>query len=108
MRKALHLDKIAQEPAGQINQMDPLIDQLTTTCLFWIGPPLLGIAQTPTMPIASTYVHEFTQCASLQELPGFAACGMIAMVKPDPYQDLGVLRRRHDRREFRSPPGRWL
>jgi hypothetical protein len=33
---------------------------------------------------------------------------MIAMVKPDPYQDLGVLRRRHDRREFCSPPGRWL
>src|SRR3990172_12547290 len=58
-----------------------------------MSPPLLFVPDAPPMPVAPPHVHELTQPARVNELPGFPDGRMVAVVESDPDQRTAAIRR---------------
>ncbi len=59
----------AQKPTGQINQMNPLINQFTAAGKFRVGAPFLIVAHASTVAIARTNEHQIAHHAGSQKSP---------------------------------------
>ena len=88
MGRAVDFGDVAQEPARQIDQMNPLIDQLAAAGDARVRPPLLVVADAPAMAVAGPQKHQGTEGAGIDNLPRLAKCPVIAMVEADMHEDV--------------------
>src|SRR5205814_3413048 len=56
--KSLDAREVAEEPARQVDQMDPLIDELATPGQVRIGPPLRFVPDSTAVSVPTAHEHE--------------------------------------------------
>src|SRR5437016_4901813 len=71
-REPMHVDEIAQEPAGQIDEVHPLIDEPASSGKLGLRAPFLFVANATAMPVPTTNVEKRTNRASIDDLLGLA------------------------------------
>src|SRR4029079_2662504 len=67
VRVAIDFREIAEEPAGRIDQMGPLIDQLTATRARWVGTPFAVVSNAAAMPVTRAQKHQITQWPTVHQ-----------------------------------------
>lgn len=88
---ALHSGKFSEEPAGEIDEMDALIDEFATAGKDGIGAPLAIVAHASTVAVAGAEKHEWAEDAGIEELAGFLEGGVEAMIVAEADASVGQL-----------------
>ena len=88
---ALHFREIAEEPAGEIDQMHALVDQFAAAGEFRIGAPFPLVAGPAAVAVAAANEHQFAEGAAIEDLACFAEGAMIAVVEADADEGAGAL-----------------
>ena len=88
---ALHSGKFAEEPAGEIDEMDALIDEFATAGKDGIGAPLAVVALASPVAVAGAEKHERAEDAGIEELAGFLESGVEAMIVAEADAGVGQL-----------------
>jgi hypothetical protein len=73
--------EIAEKPSRQIDEVDPLIDQLTAAGDFRVGAPFLLVAHTTTVSVSGPHEHQRTESTGIDKLPRLPDGGVIPMVE---------------------------
>lgn len=75
----------SKKPAGQIDQVHSLIDELSSTGLLRVGSPLPLVSNAATMSVAASDKHQRPELARVHKRPRLSQRRVIAMVEPNPY-----------------------
>src|SRR6185369_17851823 len=68
-------------PAGEVDEMDALVQQLASARDLGAGPPLALVARTAAMAVTRAQVHQWAQLAAHQELTRAAQGGVESVVE---------------------------
>jgi len=98
VRESAHIYKLAQEPPGQINQVNSLIEQLPTAGPLRLGAPLALVSKTPAVSIASPHKQQWPQDTLVNQASGVLKCPVIAVIETNADADIAP------RRPLREPP----
>ena len=107
-RQSLHLHELAREPAGQIDEVHALIDQLASPGHLGPRPPFLFVAHPRPMPVAGAHVHQRSHRSVEKHLVGLEQGRMKAMVEAHPHQHPAGARRLQHRLQLARATGRRL
>ena len=88
---ALHSGEFAEEPAGEIDEMDALIDEFAAAGKDGIGAPLAVVALASPVAVAGAEKHERAEDAGTEEFAGFLEGGMEAMIVAEADASVGQL-----------------
>src|SRR6059058_2001092 len=77
---AFHRREIAEEPAGEIDEVHALINQFTASRQLRVSSPFFVVANTPAVPVAGADEHQLSKNSSLKDLACLLKSGMVAMV----------------------------
>src|SRR6266568_6658229 len=88
---SLYFFEIAQEPARQIDEMNPLVDQFATSGKFRHGTPFLVIAKPAAMSVTGPHEHHFTQRAAVKNLASSTQGAVIPVVEADAHARTGAI-----------------
>jgi len=105
---AVNFFEPAEKPAGEINQMDSLVNQFTATGKFRVGAPFLVITDAPAMAITRANKHQFAHHAGPENFPRLDERRMITMIEPDPDANAVLLRERNQFVNLLHGNARWF
>ena len=88
---ALDGGEFAEEPAGEIDEMDALIDEFATAGKDGIGAPLAVVALASPVAVAGAEKHERAEDAGIEELAGFLEGGVEAVIVAEADASVGQL-----------------
>ena len=86
------LRKIAEEPAGEIDQVRALVDQFAAAGERRVGAPFAIVAGSSAVTIAAADKHHLAQRAAFKDLARPAECAVIAVIEADADQRSGAPR----------------
>jgi hypothetical protein len=86
MSKPAYFTEIAQKPARQIDQVDPLIDRFSAAGEGGICAPFLLISDPPAVPVTAPDEHHFPKGAGFEQFVGLPQRGMISVIEADPHE----------------------
>src|SRR5439155_8550261 len=86
----LDAGEVAQEPAREVDQVRPLVDQLPASGNSRLGTPFPIVARTPAMAVPAADEHHLAQRARFEDLAGLAKRPMVAMVESNSDQRPGA------------------
>src|SRR5690606_27801573 len=95
----------SEEPAGEIDQVDALIDELTAARPRAIGAPFPVVADAPAVSVASAHEHQGAQHAAIHDLARLLQRGMITVIEPDAHAPARGRRARDENIDLRNAPG---
>src|SRR5207245_61044 len=78
---AIDLDEIAEEPAGQVDQVDALVQEFAAAGQGRVGAPFPVVAQAATVAVAGPDVHERPQLPGGAQGLGLDQGGVEAVVE---------------------------
>src|SRR5205814_2322697 len=83
VREPLDVDEVSKQPAGEVDQMHALIDELTAACNSRIRPPFPLVSKASAMAIATAHEHQLSKRAIVEELSCLLQRRMVAMIESD-------------------------
>ena len=95
VREAFDARELAEEPARQVDQMHPLVEQFATARAQRLRAPFALVAESSPMPVAGPQVHQFAQRAGIHQAARLPKCAVIAMIEPDAYAHVVPLGKQH-------------
>jgi hypothetical protein len=69
---ALNLRELAEEPAGEVDEVDALVEHLAAAGDVPLPPPLLLHAEPAALPVAAADEHHLAERAGVEQLSRFA------------------------------------
>ena len=102
---ALDGGELAEEPAGEVDEMDALIDEFAAAGEGGIGAPLAVVALAAAVAVAGAEKHEGAEDAGVEEFAGFLEGGVEAVVVAEADAGLGRLGGGEDRAELGGVEG---
>ena len=87
---ALDGGKIAEEPAGEVDEMDTLIDEFAAAGEGGIGAPLAVVAFASAVAVTGAQEHERAEGTGFEEFAGFLEGGMKTMIIADANAGAGL------------------
>src|SRR5262249_13195019 len=106
--KSLNRGEITEEPAGQVNQMRALINELAAACKLGIGPPLPVIADPSAVTVKTADKHQLPDGTGIDEFTCLAHRAMKAVVDPDAHRPSPMLGRHNYGFDLGGEPARGL
>jgi hypothetical protein len=72
--------ELAEEPAGEVDEVDALVDQLAAAGERGVGAPLAVVAAAAAVAVAAAQEHQRAERAGVEELAGFLRAGVEAVI----------------------------
>src|SRR5437016_7277069 len=82
----LHVRKLPQKPARQIDEMQSLIDGFAAARNFWNGAPFFLVARPAAVAISPSDEHQLAQNTAIQDLPRLAKGPVVPVIEAYPHQ----------------------
>ena len=83
--------ELAEKPAGEIDEVDALIDEFAAAGEGGIGTPLAVVALASAVAVTGTQKHERPEDAGIEELAGFLEGGVEAVIVAEADASVGQL-----------------
>ena len=84
---ALDVGELAEEPAGQVDEVDALVEHLAAAGDFLFAAPFGFHAESPALAVAAADEHHGAEDAGVEQLAGFEQRGVEAVVEADFYDE---------------------
>ena len=88
---ACHGGEVAEENAGEVNEVDALVNEFAAAGELGVGAPFFFVAEAAALAVASAHKHHGAERAAAEDFQRLEGGGMVAVVVADAHEGAGLL-----------------